>query len=264
MARDWDVAFHSGMSAQGDLIAAVAEGVAVGVVALNLNLIAKLRVIPQYLDNGGAVFIDSGAFSAFVKGELVDWQQVFSAYETIIDRTDRADGLSIVAPDVVGDQAATIALWEQHAPRIQSWMASGARVIIPLQCGERSAGELLALAKAIFQTDRFCAGVPSNLAAMTAEGCLTLQHHDFHILGRVVLTAELEEKMAALYAGNPCANYTADANWMRSRIRRISEASRALGSKIHPAGIVLESKRTRGVRAVLRAEAYSDKHQRRG
>lgn len=42
------------------------------------------------------------------------------------------------------------------------------------------------------------------------------------------------------------------------------EASRALGSKIHPAGIVLESKRTRGVRAVLRAEAYSDKHQRRG
>lgn len=202
----------------------------------------------------GAVFIDSGAFSAFQKREQVNWTKVFFAYETVLNNTDRPGGLSIVAPDVIGDQMATLALWEEHAKRVCTWIAAGARVIVPLQRGELSAGSMLAHAKRIFQTDRFCAGIPSNLEAMSAEDCSTLHHHDFHVLGRVIMTPELAVKLNALLANNPDATYTADANWLRSRTRQISSATNQL--RREPSPFPFESARTRAVRSILRDDAY--------
>ncbi|MBC2385296.1 hypothetical protein HF209_30540 [Pseudomonas sp. WS 5096] len=242
------------MSARSDLRAAVDEGVAVGVVATLLDVVKTILVLPRHLDAGGAVFIDSGAFSAFQKGEVVDWARVFGVYESVLNMAERPAGLSIVAPDVIGNQTATLALWEAHSERVRAWIAAGARVIIPLQRGDLSAGLMLAHAKRIFQTDRFCAGIPSNLEAMSAEDCSTLHHHDFHVLGRVILTAELAVKLRALLANNPGATYTADANWMRSRIRQISSAAKLL--RHEPSRNPFESSRTRAVRSVLRSDAY--------
>lgn len=261
MSFSWELSYHSGMSAQGDLRAAVEERVAVGVVATLLDTLKVIRTLPRYLDSGGAVFIDSGAFAAFQKGELVSWTKVFSTYESVLNMTDRPSGLSIVAPDVIGDQAATLTLWSEHAERVRSWISAGARVIIPLQRGALSAGVMLAHAKRIFQTDRFCAGIPSNLEAMSAEDCATLHHHDFHVLGRVIMTAELELKLRALKANNPGATYTADANWLRSRIRQISSAAERL--RYEPSIDLFESLRTRAVRSVLREEAYGTQARRR-
>lgn len=254
MPLTWDLAFHSGMSARSDLRAAVDEGVAVGVVATLLDVAKTILVLPRHLDAGGAVFIDSGAFAAFQKGGLVDWYKVFGVYESVLTMTDKPGGLSIVAPDVIGNQLATLALWEAHAARVSTWISGGARVIVPLQRGELSADVMLAHAKRIFQTDRFCAGVPSNLEAMSAEDCATLHHHDFHVLGRVILTSDLAVKLRALLANNPAATYTADANWMRSRIAQISTAAQHL--RYEPSHSPFESSRTRAVRSVLRCDAY--------
>lgn len=254
MPLTWDLAFHSGMSARSDLRAAVDEGVAVGVVATLLDVSKTILVLPRHLDAGGAVFIDSGAFAAFQKGDVVDWVKVFRVYESVLNMTDRPAGLSIVAPDVIGDQTATLALWEAHAKRVRTWIDDGARVIVPLQRGELSAGLMLAHAKRIFMTDRFCAGIPSNLEAMSAEDCSTLHHHDFHVLGRVIMTVELAVKLRGLLANNPDATYTADANWMRSRIRQISSAAQS--SRHEPSRNLFESSRTRAVRSVLRCDAY--------
>ncbi|MPQ69229.1 hypothetical protein GC387_21735 [Pseudomonas sp. MWU12-2323] len=242
------------MSARSDLRAAVDEGVAVGVVATLLDVAKTILVLPRHLDAGGAVFIDSGAFAAFQKGDEVDWIKVFRVYESVLNMADKTAGLSIVAPDVIGDQTATLALWEAHTERVSAWIAAGARVIVPLQRGEQSAGVMLAHAKRIFQTDRFCAGIPSNLEAMSAEDCSTLHHHDFHVLGRVILNTELAVKLRTLLANNPGATYTADANWMRSRIRQISSAAQDL--RHDPSRNPFESSRTRAVRAVLRSDAY--------
>lgn len=257
MPLTWDLAYHSGMSAQSDLRAAVDEGIAVGVVATLLDTLKIIRTLPRHLDAGGAVFIDSGAFAAFQKGDLVDWRRVFSAYETVLNHTDRPAGLSIVAPDVIGDQVATLSLWEVHAQRICTWITAGARVIVPLQRGDLSAASMLDHARRIFKTDRFCAGIPSNLEAMSAEECSTLHHHDFHVLGRVVMTAELTAKMKALLVNNPGATYTADANWLRSRIRQISSVASRF--RCEPAPFPFESSRTRAVRSILRSDAYSYK-----
>lgn len=258
MSLKWDLAFHSGMSSRSDLRAAVDEGVAVGVVATLLDVSKSILVLPKHLDAGGAVFIDSGAFAAFQKGDVVDWFKVFRAYESVLTVTNQPSGLSIVAPDVIGDQLATLALWEAHAERVCRWIATGARVIVPLQRGELTAGVMLGHARRIFKTDRFCAGIPSNLAAMSAEDCATLHHHDFHVLGRVVMTVELAGKLDALLANNPGALYTADANWMRSRIRQISSEAERL--RYEPSRNPFETSRTRAVRAVLRSDAYPQKH----
>lgn len=259
MSFSWDLAFHSGMSAKSDIRAAVDEGVPVGVVATLLDLSKTFLVLPRHLDNGGSAFVDSGAFAAFQKGETVAWERVFNVYESILQMTSRPEGLSIVAPDVIGNQAATLKLWAEHSARVGKWIATGARVIVPLQCGELSAGQLLDKAKAIFGTDRLCAGIPSNLAAMGAEDAATLNHTDFHILGRVILTADLMKKLSVLLANNPGATYTADANWMRSRIREISQA-RTVATP-DPLGRPGDSSRTRAVRAVLRQDAYQYKKQ---
>ncbi|MFK4136470.1 hypothetical protein ACI2KR_29975 [Pseudomonas luteola] len=96
------------------------------------------------------VFVDSGAFEARRKGIQLDWEVVFQAYEVILNMTDRPQGLSIVAPDVIGDQIETLHLWQRYSLRVQTWIDAGVRVIVPLQCGNLSAGDMLELAKRIF------------------------------------------------------------------------------------------------------------------
>lgn len=249
----WDASYHSGMSARGDLKAAVDMGIPVGVVATLLDNAKMFLVLPRHLDAGNSVFIDSGAFAAFQKGETVDWSRVFLAYESVIGMTSKPEGLSIVVPDVIGDQIKTIALWEQHAERVRGWVASGARVIAPLQRGDIDAGSMLDHAKRLFGT-KICAGIPSNLEAMTAQDAATLFHTDFHILGRVVVTAELSIKLQALLTNNPTAYFTADANWLRSRIPAISAAATKLVTD--GTGRLYDSARTRAVKAVLAVDAY--------
>jgi hypothetical protein len=258
MLFTWAATYYSGMSAKSDLRAAINEGIAVGVVATLLDTVKIIRTLPQHLDAGGLVFIDSGAFAAFQKRAQVDWTKVFSAYETVMRQTDRPSGLSIVAPDVIGCQAKTLALWDVHAKRVRSWIDHGARVIVPLQRGKLSAGAMLDHAQRIFGTDRFCAGIPSNLEAMSSEDCSTLHHHDFHVLGRVVLTAELRAKLDALMANNPDANYTSDANWMRSRMRKISAAMKGLRGQEHRNPH--DTPRMWAVMEVLRNDPYQGAH----
>ncbi|SED35384.1 hypothetical protein SAMN05216178_6908 [Pseudomonas saponiphila] len=248
----WDIAFHSGMSAEQDLSAALTAGLPVGVVATRIPLGKRLFGLPRALDQGCKVFVDSGAFTAFTKGDSVDWGRVFSVYEGLIDRTERPENLTIVAPDVIGNQEATLACWDRHKGVITAWIECGARVVLPLQCGELSAGELLNRGIAILGTNRFCAGIPSNLAAMSAEDCATLSHHDFHILGRVEINPQLAEKMHHLTSNNPTAHFSSDATWLRSRLAKIA---RTRGVKAH----MLESTRTASIRELLMQEGYQQR-----
>ncbi|WP_434716345.1 hypothetical protein [Paraburkholderia sp. A3RO-2L] len=105
-------AFRSGMSSRIDMDAAIAARVPFGAVAGELMTSQKLLCIPRYLKDGGAVFIDSGAFTAFRTGEPVDFDKVISTYEIIAEMTDDGDcgatGLYVVSPDAVGDQLETL------------------------------------------------------------------------------------------------------------------------------------------------------------
>lgn len=153
---------------------------------------------------------------------------------------------------MVGDQVSTLELWAEYALRVKSWVEAGARVIVPLQVGRLSAGDLLEEAFKLFGTRKVCAGVPSNLAAMTANDVATIRHDDFHILGRVVLTVELAEKVLAILISNPDAQLTADANWLRARTARISSLARDLPRSNMP----FDCRRSRAIKELLVADGY--------
>ncbi|MGF7243891.1 hypothetical protein ABIC11_004347 [Pseudomonas oryzihabitans] len=248
----WHIAFHSGFTADSDLQAALDVGIAIGVVADRVTLRQQLRSLPDHLDRCGKVFVDSGAFTAFRRQLPMDWLRVFTIYRALCNTTMRPKNLSIVAPDVVGDQQATLLLWHRYARDIRSWVDVGARVIIPLQAGSLSAGELLQEAIGLLGTKACCAGIPSNLAAMTAADCRTLKHNDFHILGRVVMTDELRDKVQALLTRNAGATISSDANWLRSRTRQIAGTVEMLRGTPN----LLQTRRTRAVKALLKHDAF--------
>lgn len=244
-------AFRSGMSRRNDMDAAIAARVPFGAVATELTTAQKLFAIPKYLKSGGAVFIDSGAFTSFRTGESIDFDSVLGVYEIIAEMGNDGDanmsGLYVVSPDVVGDQLETLCLIDRYRTRLLSLVDAGCNLIVPLQRGSIPAAEMLSRVTSILGTDVFVAGIPSNAEAMSVEECATLKHHRFHVLGRVQMNAEQVARFAALRHLQPQAEITADANWMRSRIDQICEQSDAVRSRIYRSGgrkIGLPSART--------------------
>ena len=248
----WTTAYHSGMTSFSDFRAIAQLGMPVGEVATLLTLAQLHLAIPRHLDQGGMAFVDSGAFTAFQKKQEMDWGKVIRAYETITTSTIQPANLSVVAPDVIGDQVETRRLWVLYADSIRKWVGMGVRVIIPLQVGEMSGGELFEEACAILGTRKLACGIPSNAAAMNHADCGTIRNSDFHILGRVRMTDELRLKVSAILASNPGANLTSDANWLRARTAKICRIRAHLPAFSGD----FESRRMRAVQALLATEGY--------
>lgn len=255
-ARHLAIAFRSGMSRSKDFWAAAAAGVPIGVVANELTTAQVLMGIPRYLRDGGHVFLDSGAFSELASDVVPDFNSVLQVYESLCDSAyfigfDPAH-LFVVAPDKVGDQLATLDRLAQYAGRVRALIDLGCQVIVPLQRGVLSATEMLARAAAVLGTDRFVAGIPSNKEALSMAECRTLNHHAFHVLGRVQMNQDQIDRLAALTAQNPTAIITADANWLRSRIGIVSELGEG-GRRARAS----ESKEVRAAAAWCRPSARS-------
>ena len=223
------LAFHSGMSRAKDFRAAADAGVPIGVVAGELATATIFLGVPRFIGKGGSVFVDSGAFAEFKTGIAPDFDAVLRVYEMLASHSDLQDAgsgqLYVVSPDKVGDQLETLARLEKHAGRVRALIEQGCQVIFPLQRGVIPAAEMLARAVAILGTDRIVAGIPSNKEALSLAECASLQHHAFHILGRVQMNQDQVERMEALAAQNPDAVITADANWLRSRLGLVSKMS---------------------------------------
>lgn len=220
-------AFRSGMSRSKDFHGAASAGVPIGVVAGELTMGQKLTTIPRYLRSGGYVFIDSGAFSEFKSGEAPDFDNVVNTYELIADCHD-ADPqmlgrLFVVAPDKVGDQTATLKRLGVYSRRLKALIEDGVKVIVPIQRGVMPAVQMLQSVTDILGTGAFVAGIPSNKEALSLLECESLRHHSFHILGRIQMNAEQSARITALSTHNPQANFTADANWLRSHIEIVCQ-----------------------------------------
>lgn len=213
--------FRSGMSSLSDLRGAMEANADVGVVAGNLTAVQKYLAIPHYLDQGGKVFVDSGAFGAFQSGECMDWSKVLNVYECIAEGTDAPENLWVVSPDKIGDQDQTLVLVAEWKARILGLIDLGCHVIVPIQCGVLPGQAMIDAVASILGTHAWVAGIPSNKEAMSVAECATLDHAAFHILGRVQVDQAQFDRVSALRACNPDALITADANWMRSRLTTI-------------------------------------------
>lgn len=241
-------AFRSGMTSKTDLEAAIVARAPVGVVAGALTTVQKQMTLPRALRGGVPVFIDSGAFTAFTKGTPVDFDRVIGVYQTVAAHVDadQAADLYVVSPDAVGDQIETLRLIDLHRDSLLDLIDAGVNVIVPLQRGAIPAREMLARAKCILGTDQFVAGIPSNAEALSISECATLDHDAFHILGRVQIDAEQAARIEALHNCNPCADITADANWMRSRIAEICQRTDVERSRLYSRGHQIGQQTARG------------------
>lgn len=220
------IAFRSGMTALSDFRGAAAAGAAIGIVAYSwIDPVLTIRAAPRLLAEGGALFVDSGAFSEVVTGEVPDFDRVLHIYRIICEmtglRADRAR-LFVVAPDKVGDQLETLARLAHYRPRVRALIDSGCSVIVPIQRGTLPAAVMLDRIAAVLGTRDFVAGIPSNRDALSIADCATLRHDRFHILGRVQINHDQAARFHALTLHNPSAVLTADANWLRSRLEEVS------------------------------------------
>jgi len=222
-----DLAFRSGMSRSPDLHGAIEAGVPVGVVAGELMVLQKGITLPRYLASGGAVFVDSGAFSELKTQIEPDFPAVLATYKRIAESTldfgITPASLYVVAPDKVGDQWASIERLCKYENEVRELIAMGVKVIVPIQTGPLAAADLIDTIAVILETRDFTVGIPSNAAAMSVAECATLKHHSFHILGRVQKDPEQIARILALRAQQPDAQITADANWLRSRLAIVSQ-----------------------------------------
>jgi len=181
--------FHSGSSAYWDFRGYMLAGAAIGVTATELpkNDGGKLlRLIAEHTQRGGRLFVDSGAFGAFVARRALDFEaEVFPVYDAILAAGALPAQLRLVMPDVVGDPRASMRLQRRHARTIRAWMDAGAQCIFPLHSpGDR---RFLQAIHAIAEGGLVTVGVPSNLEAWSFKDlvrfCERHQPPRIHLLG---------------------------------------------------------------------------------
>ena len=97
-------------------------------------------LLRDYLNKGGQVFIDSGAFTDFRAGRMTDFVGVFQTYERFSEGVDpgNLENLYVVAPDVIGNPGETELLQMDFIKESAALADKGAQIIVPVQTGQGS------------------------------------------------------------------------------------------------------------------------------
>jgi phospholipid N-methyltransferase len=261
--RDRMTLFASGLSRGKEIIAAgftlsrMKSG-GIGVEAGELSDNALEELAHAVADRHAQVFVDSGAFSVFrlnmrnadqakqlvldvfgdnatpAKVEL-DFDKVLAKYDQLTanigELNEAEEDLPkplLVMPDVVGDQAATLALLDRYG----KWIATEAtfdlsRPIVPLQKGEKSLADMHKTVVEKLGTDRFIVGIPSNEKAVSAAELLDFlkdaKPRRLHFLG-AASEKTLEPKLQSVLdsgIADQLEHLSADANLLRSKLNQI-------------------------------------------
>jgi hypothetical protein len=237
--------YASGMSRRRDMEAAIESPAGLGTEIGELSSFGMDRIAEAIRREKKPVFVDSGAFNAFKaamragkpENARINFGPVFAKYSELSRRICEETPyryrnlLMMVAPDVIGDQVATLELIEEHAEQIQEWMEAGHEVIVPFQRGPLNQREAYdRVAAALGGTD-FVVGIPSAAAAMSGADLRELLSGDYlpdrlHILG-AVSSPRFEERMEVIrecYVSD-VPGVTADANVMRSKLHELGGLS---------------------------------------
>ena len=227
------VTYKSGSSAKTDLLGYMAAGANIGICATDASK-PVLSILASYVSSGGRAFMDSGAFRNF-KAKMknpdtppVDFDVVLSRYEDVLSQCTSSCGLIVVAPDIVGQQAASYALLEAYKDRITSLHVRGASIMVPLQKGEESLETHYYRCKALLGFDFIC-GLPSNAKAVSREEVLSfldIRPSTVHFLG----TAESSLVHEAQFR-SPRTHFSCDATLIRKHIgknRLLTEMQRQI------------------------------------
>lgn len=221
--------FLSGSNRPAEIRGLAVAGADVGVAADQLSRSA-IDELARLAGSEVLVFLDSGAFSevAMIDGsfEIVKpitaaaWQRRLA----IALELGRALGeqLVVVAPDRVGDQDATLARLAKYRDQVQAIAATGARILVAVQRGERS--------QAAFadQIDQVLAGIawlpamPCKKAATSpaelAEFLAARRPDHIHLLGLGIRSRSLAAYLAPFATSS--TSVSLDSCWLAANAGR--------------------------------------------
>jgi hypothetical protein len=226
-----DEHFASGCNHAGEIRGLALSGRLVGITATTSNpkLVDELE-----LYSGGLlrIFVDSGAFSEVkfseklgrlvVKKPITDksWVKRLALAERIARKFGHR--ALLVAPDLVGDQDATLARLTKWAPQVAACAAYGAHIIVPVQKGKlpmsamfRTACEILGLAETPI------AGIPMKKDATSIKDLAELVDSmpwfgaRFHLLGLGPESPRYAAVIRCIKSRRPNAKITTDSVTVR-------------------------------------------------
>ncbi len=217
------VSYSSGASSRAHLEGYIHAGSPVGV---SLTEFADgsptWDMVVNYARAGGAVFVDSGAFPAFTKGQAVDWDRHADLVAKLCD--DAAGGrLHVMMPDVIGDQDASMRLLQQRRGQVLDVIAGDHDALVAIQRGQLSPRDCWRKAASILGTRDFTAAVPSNKAAFTPADVADLMRGPdrpdrVHFLGVAGNLRKLAALAAIVHQAHPGCVVTSDANRIRAKV----------------------------------------------
>jgi|GEM_PF-4719257 len=227
------LSFRSGASAPADFRGYVKAGVPVGVSLAEIGPgSATWPMISAYARSGGDVFVDSGAFTAFTKGQPVDFDRVLGLYRQLADSA-KGGRLHFVMPDVVGDQAASFDVLTKHRASVRALIADRHDALVPIQRGQLSPSASWDRVCNILGTDDFTLAIPSNEVAFDLDDIRELfsgtsRPARVHLLGVAADKAKLGSIVKLIHQLSPSTTITSDANRLRAKVgqgRAVTEES---------------------------------------
>jgi hypothetical protein len=162
------VYYASGTNHVGEVRGYAAVGQPIGVTAPEVSPLVEAALL-QLAGTGARVFVDSGAFGEFTRGEVIteaEWERRLTLYIRLAEGLGTQ--LAVVAPDKVGDQEASLQRLKWHVDRMRYLRRLGAQVIVPLQVGERSLVEVYDQVWKLLRCP-FTPGLPANKTALSLE-----------------------------------------------------------------------------------------------
>lgn len=228
------IQFFSGINRLTDFEGIANAGAVVGAQVCHLKGSFGDAVL-EHLRKGGSIFLDSGAFPAFMPGGApVDFDTVMEAYEHVAAAAQRPEALYLVAPDKVGDPIETLRLLRQFEPRIRALALAGVSIIVPVQLGSSSLTATWAEIRQALNGIPIIPGMPMRAAAVTIDHVIAFLQATgekrVHLLGT---SRQAHFNQIDFFCPN--VSITADANRIRASVGANRELTKNYRQRLHDA-----------------------------
>lgn len=181
-----------------------------------------LERICAYAASGGDILLDSGAFVYRDSPEKMPWTKVMTVYRRVLDAATRP--LTVIAPDVVGDQQATLEVLRTHGATVAALCAGKHRILLPVQRGPISVPLFVKAALQALDTIPDGLAIPCKASAFPASELAALKRVDpriprrLHFLGISQRVKELAERVRIVRAFWLHAEISCDAVEFRAQV----------------------------------------------